>query len=144
MAVHHRTGKEFALKKSTRRFRGRLDRAKYLREVQNVAQLGHHPNLVHYERAWQDDGHFFIVMELCRVGTLGRLIAETHGPIQAETARNYAKGMLRGLARLHAQELLHLDLKPDNLFLMSDGGIKIGDFGCAPRQRARRHCLRLL
>ena len=39
-----------------------------------------------------------------------------------------------GLAlALHAARLMHLDLKPDNLFLAEDGGVKIGDFGlCLP------------
>ncbi|KAJ1476349.1 kinase-like domain-containing protein [Baffinella frigidus] len=144
-AIHHRTKEKYALKKSRRRFRGHKDRFKYLREIQNVAQLGHHPNLVHYERAWQDDGHFFLVMELCtggtlqkliqglQGGTLEKLIQGLQGPMVLEDTRNYAKGLLRGLARLHAQSLLHLDLKPDNLFLMPDGGVKIGDFGlCLP------------
>ena len=78
------------------------------------------------------------------VGYVGYAWPRVVGVTVEIVERNYAKGMLRGLARLHAQELLHLDLKPDNLFVMPDGGIKIGDFGCAPRQRARRHCLRLL
>jgi len=132
-AVNNRTNEKFALKKSTRRFRGHAARQKYVKEITNVAQMGHHPNLVHYERAWQDDGHFFIVMELCTGGTLNKLIQGLQGPMALGDTRNYAKGLLRGLARLHSQGLLHLDLKPDNLFLMPDGGVKIGDFGlCLP------------
>jgi serine/threonine protein kinase len=72
--VHHRTGDYYALKKSTQAFRGTRDQAKFLREVRAMRTIASivaqnnaegHPNIVRYERAWQDSGYFYIVMELC-------------------------------------------------------------------------------
>jgi serine/threonine protein kinase len=48
-----------------------------------------------------------------------------------------SKGLMTGLHCIHSANYLHLDLKPDNLFLSSADGIKIGDFGSASLACAR-------
>ena len=118
----------FALKKSINQFRGRRDRESFIREIKNVAMLVPHKNIVKYDRAWQDAGHFYIVMELCAGGTLRGLI-DREKWIRLERIRVLMHGFLDGLQLLHSNNLIHLDLKPDNLFLSDDGGLKIGDFG---------------
>jgi serine/threonine protein kinase len=47
-----------------------LSRERYLHEIQSVACLSEHPNVVKYYRGWQQEGHFFIQMELCEGGNL--------------------------------------------------------------------------
>jgi serine/threonine protein kinase len=143
-----RSGKLFALKKSIHRFRGRRDRNLFIREINCVAELKPHKNIVRYDRyfdhdilftfpasssifffrAWQDAGHYFIVMELCTGGTLRGLIVK-EGFISLNRIRMLMHGFLSGLELLDMHNLIHLDLKPDNLFLSEDGGLKIGDFG---------------
>lgn len=59
---------------SKRQFRGRDDREHYLREIQSVACLSEHVNVVKYYRSWQQDSHFYIQMELCEGGNLRSLI----------------------------------------------------------------------
>jgi serine/threonine protein kinase len=71
-------------------------------------------------------------MELCTAGTLRGLI-DQEGFILLDRIRILMHGFLSGLERLDSHDLIHLDLKPDNLFLSDDGGLKIGDFGlCHP------------
>jgi serine/threonine protein kinase len=76
--MHYRTKLYYALKKSNQTFRGTRDRATFVREIKAMstiaASVEHHPNIVKYERAWQDKGYFYIVMELCKEGTLRSLI----------------------------------------------------------------------
>jgi serine/threonine protein kinase len=67
-------------------------------------------------------------MELCAGGTLRGLLDRTQW-IPLGNIRVLMHGFLDGLEFVHANQLIHLDLKPDNLFLSDDGGLKIGDFG---------------
>ena len=123
-----RTGKLYALKKSINKFRGPRDRDSFIREIKLVGKLVPHKNIVKYDRAWQDAGYFYIAMELCARGTLSGLLEQTLW-IDLPQIRNFMQGFLSGLDLLHTNNLIHLDLKPENLFLSDDGGIKIGDFG---------------
>ena len=134
--THYRTNEYYALKKSNQTFRGSRDRQTFLREIRAMgtiaATCSNHPNIVKYERAWQDKGYFYIVMELCEEGTLRSLIdynADQQQAMPVEQIQHISQGMMTGLHHIHSANFLHLDLKPDNLFLSSAFGIKIGDFG---------------
>lgn len=61
---HRASGAVFAVKRSRRRFRSKLQRERCLREVRAVAALPRHPNIVHQYRAWQEGGHFYIQVSL--------------------------------------------------------------------------------
>ena len=60
----------YAIKVSHREFRSRAERDEYLREVRLANDMPAHPNVVEYIRAWQDQRHFYVQMELCEGGTL--------------------------------------------------------------------------
>lgn len=64
------TGKWYAIKRSKREFRGRRDRDRCLLEARALQRLGEHPGVLHFERAWQEEGHFCLQTELCELGTL--------------------------------------------------------------------------
>jgi serine/threonine protein kinase len=63
----------------------------------------------------------------------GELIGNTLkcAPFHNDTARTHFRDILCGLAYLHVHGVIHCDLKPQNLFLTSDGRVKIADFGSA-------------
>ena len=70
---------------------------------------------------------------------VGRDFAESSsGGVHLAAARDdllvFSKCILSGVAWMHAQQVLHLDIKPRNLLLMSHGRIVLCDFGCATRQ----------
>jgi membrane-associated tyrosine/threonine-specific cdc2-inhibitory kinase len=71
-------------------------------------------------------------MELCEGGTLHDFLAERN---QEELPEIYVWSILRdiasGLKVLHEHDIVHLDIKPDNIFITEDGVLKIGDFGMA-------------
>jgi len=54
-----------------------------------------------------------------------------HGPLAARKAIDWAAGLAHGLAAAHEKQVVHRDLKPDNIFLTGDGRVKILDFGLA-------------
>lgn len=70
-----------AVKMSKREFFSRVDRDRYMREIQSVACLAEHPNVVNYFRGWQQDSHFYIQMELCEAGNLRMLLDSLKQPL---------------------------------------------------------------
>jgi tRNA A-37 threonylcarbamoyl transferase component Bud32/tetratricopeptide (TPR) repeat protein len=101
---------------------------RFLREAQ-AASATNHPNIctIHdFETA--DDGQLFIVMAYYEGQTLKQRL-ET-GPLPVEEALDIATQVADGLAKAHAQGIVHRDIKPGNLMLTEDG-VRILDFGLA-------------
>src|SRR6266487_3908873 len=77
--------------------------------------------------------HPYIVSELLEGQNLRQLLRQ--GPIPVSKVLNYAIQAARGLAAAHDAGIVHRDLKPDNLFVTTDGRLKILDFGLAKLTR---------
>lgn len=73
------------------------------------------------------EGAPYMVLELAEGGNLGAF----HGKWPWERVRVVLLQVLQGLAHAHGREMLHLDIKPGNLLLRSDGTVAIADFGIA-------------
>ena len=135
--VKHRTYQHlYVIKKSQNQFRGRKEREEYLHEVEAVARLQEHPNIVSHYRAWQEDRFMFIQMEYCEGGSL-RDLMDRATPRLFPTREIWAllAQVAGGLHFLHSNSILHLDIKPDNTYLDKDGTYHIGDFGLAVAER---------
>lgn len=70
-------------------------------------------------------------MEYCPNQTVRQLIDSGQLTCQSDLSWQLFREMVEGLAHIHAQGMIHRDLKPGNIFLNSSGHIKIGDFGLA-------------
>eukprot|EP00471_Norrisiella_sphaerica_P009429 CAMPEP_0184502892 /NCGR_PEP_ID=MMETSP0113_2-20130426/51474_1 /TAXON_ID=91329 /ORGANISM="Norrisiella sphaerica, Strain BC52" /LENGTH=812 /DNA_ID=CAMNT_0026892261 /DNA_START=15 /DNA_END=2453 /DNA_ORIENTATION=- len=120
--------KAYALKTSKRTFRSKNDRAMYLREVELVKSIPLHPNIVKYVAAWQEELHFYVVMEYCRC-TLEKLVS------MVKTTDKFLWNVLyqvsRALQHIHQHDTLHLDVKPVNVLYGIDKVLKLADFGQA-------------
>ena len=138
------SGARYCVKRVTEAFRSGAARARCLHEVQAVTNLPAHENVVKYHRAWQEDRHFFAQMELCERGSFGGFLdrlkrLQEEASSVTTTARllaerdvwRFARDVALGLAHCHAHGVLHLDVKPENVFVSRDGACKIGDFGVA-------------
>src|SRR6185503_10474918 len=101
----------------------RLER--FATEARAAAALNH-PNIlsVHDVSA---EGAPFVVFELLE----GETLRERAGHISPRQAVDYAGQIARGLAAAHDKGVTHRDLKPDNVFVTTDGQVKILDFGLA-------------
>ncbi|MFK7989483.1 MAG: protein kinase [Sandaracinaceae bacterium] len=113
--------------------RGKQGVERFKREVSAAASIDH-PGIVQvYDAGRDDDGGFFMAMELLEGESLGdRLRNDWPG---MRTAVAMIEGMLEPLAKAHAKNFIHRDLKPDNVFLArtEEGGerVKLLDFGLA-------------
>ena len=103
--------------------------AKFIREARQTAGLSH-PNIV----SVFDQGHegeiLYLVMELLPGITLRELLND-YGQLNPEQALDIATAILQALAVAHKEGILHRDVKPENVMLVNDGRIKLGDFGLA-------------
>ncbi|MFD7642380.1 protein kinase [Kitasatospora sp. NPDC059795] len=102
---------------------------RFAREARMAALLVH-PRIVTVFDSGIDQGSPYLVMELVHGDTLGRLIAD-HGTLPVERAVGIAAAVLDALAAAHAQGLVHRDIKPGNIMITHDGGVKVVDFGIA-------------
>ncbi|KAG7947168.1 hypothetical protein I3843_14G080500 [Carya illinoinensis] len=99
-----------------------------LREVLIMKTLDH-PNIVNLIEVIDDPNtdHFYMVLEYVE----GKWVCEGSGPqggLGETTARMYLQDIVSGLMYLHAHNIVHGDIKPDNLLVTRDGTVKIGDF----------------
>ncbi|XP_070586445.1 membrane-associated tyrosine- and threonine-specific cdc2-inhibitory kinase-like [Erythrolamprus reginae] len=120
-------GQLYAVKRSVGLFRGEADRQRKLAEVRKHECVGHHPNCVSFVQAWEECGQLYIQTELC-LGTLLQY-CEEHGPLSEWQVQIFLWDILQGLRHLHGHNLLHMDIKPANIFLSSTNVCKLGDFG---------------
>ena len=111
--------------------RSRMVRERFLREVEIAAQIGH-PNIARIlDHGEGKDRAPFLVLEYLRGEPLGALLGRV-GRVSEEMALNVVKRTASALAAAHAGGVVHRDVKPDNLFLVSDGSVlKVLDFGMA-------------
>uniref|UniRef100_A0A8C8ZUT4 non-specific serine/threonine protein kinase n=1 Tax=Prolemur simus TaxID=1328070 RepID=A0A8C8ZUT4_PROSS len=121
-------GRLYAVKRSMSPFRGPKDRARKLAEVGGHEKVGQHPRCVRLERAWEESGILYLQTELC--GPSLQQHCEAWGASLPEAqVWGYLRDTLLALAHLHGQGLVHLDVKPANIFLGPRGRCKLGDFG---------------
>uniref|UniRef100_A0A8C5QY94 Membrane-associated tyrosine- and threonine-specific cdc2-inhibitory kinase n=1 Tax=Leptobrachium leishanense TaxID=445787 RepID=A0A8C5QY94_9ANUR len=118
----------YAVKRSVSPFRGESDRQRKLQEVRKHERVGQHPNCVHFVRAWEEKSLLYLQTELCAC-SLQQYSEELPNPLPPHQVWNFTCDLLRGLKHLHDRNLLHLDIKPANVFMSFSGVCKLGDFG---------------
>ena len=104
-------------------------KSRFMVEARAAAALDH-PNIctVH-EIGEAGDGRLFIAMACYRGHVLKERIAS--GPLPPEEAVDVAVGIARALDAAHTRGIVHRDVKPANVMLTADGGVKLLDFGVA-------------
>ena len=103
--------------------------SRFGREIHAVSQMNH-PNIMTVFTAAVDEGRSYMAMEYLDGITLRKEI-DNSGFIPVEKAVEIIAAILGGLAHAHDKGVVHRDIKPDNIQLTSDGGVKITDFGIA-------------
>jgi serine/threonine protein kinase/tetratricopeptide (TPR) repeat protein len=124
-----RLGREVAVKVLPDHLSGDADAlTRFEREARAIAALSH-PNLLAIYDFGADGGVSFAVTELLRGETLRGALAA--GGMPWRRAAEVGAALADGLAAAHSRGIVHRDLKPDNVFLTSEGRVKILDFGLA-------------
>jgi iron(II)-dependent oxidoreductase len=104
-------------------------RRRFEQEIELLAQLPTHPNIVTVRDALIWEGKLYIIMDYIEGSTLGDLIKQ--GPVEPERAATLLEQILSGLEAIHARSIVHRDLKTGNILLDKEGNAYITDFGIA-------------
>lgn len=121
------TGELFAAKELE------VSSAKLVRRVEEeVAMLARlrHRHIIAYlgTEVLPAEDKAFVFLEYAAGGSVRKLVAK-YGPLRENVVRTYTKQILAGLEYLHAQDVVHRDLKGDNVLLSAAGEVKLSDFG---------------
>jgi eukaryotic-like serine/threonine-protein kinase len=133
-AVHTLIGRKCAIKVMNHALaRDRVVRERFRREAKAAQKLAH-PNIIEiFDHGDTEDGSAYLVMELLEGESLGDVVER--GPIPLSRALPILVQISRALSRAHDFEVIHRDMKPENVFLARDpnGGdlVKLLDFGIA-------------
>lgn len=103
---------------------------RFNREAGIQARL-QHPNIARVLDYHEQEGRWYLVMELLGHGCLTDRLHQSNGPIQLSQAIDWVRQALAGLAYAHQHGVVHRDIKPDNLLLDAHGQVKVADFGIA-------------
>ncbi|CAH2056061.1 unnamed protein product, partial [Iphiclides podalirius] len=118
--VNKLDGCVYALKRSLRPVAGSAAERAALTEVYAHAALGKHPHVVRYYSAWAEDDHMIIQNEYCDGGSLQQMME--NGPLPESELLLLLAHIADGLAYIHSLQLVHMDVKPGNIFVCRSEG----------------------
>lgn len=104
-----------------------LERVKH--ECMIGGQLGSDVGVVQVLDAFEHDDHLFIVMELMEGGSLNKVLKGK--PPELALTLSWALDICDAMRQVHAHDIIHRDIKPQNILLTGDGHPKLSDFGIA-------------
>ncbi|XP_061340892.1 serine/threonine-protein kinase ATG1a [Gastrolobium bilobum] len=132
LSRHRRSGLEFAVKEIDTRHMSPKVRENLRKEISILSTINH-PNITRLFEAIETNDRIYLVLEYCGGGDLAAYI-HRHGKVSESIARHFMRQLASGLQVLQEKNLIHRDLKPQNLLLATSAAtpvLKIGDFGFA-------------
>jgi len=103
--------------------------SRFKREATSIARLSH-PNIVNVHDVGSENNINFIVMEYINGKTLKQVIKE-NGRLRFEKTIDIVLQIAKGLECAHSNNIIHRDIKPDNIMITKDNMVKVMDFGIA-------------
>ncbi|HXI35291.1 MAG TPA: serine/threonine-protein kinase, partial [Burkholderiales bacterium] len=105
----------------------------FFEEGRALARLSH-PNVVRVLNFFRANETVYLVMRYERGRTLQEHIQARRGALEEAWVRSTFSQLLNGLREVHSNKLLHLDIKPGNVYVRNDGSPLLIDFGAARQQ----------
>jgi serine/threonine protein kinase len=99
-------------------------------EIKFLSQFKHE-NIVQYYGSETIEERFYIYLEYVHPGSIHKYVHQHCGSLTESVIRNFTRHILKGLAFLHSQKIMHRDIKGANLLVDINGVVKLADFGMA-------------
>ena len=131
------TGQTVAVKVPFRQMEGDIAAATRFEREEQIGKSLNHPSVLKIIPVEEQKSRPYIVMELLTGQTLAEVLKETK-PLPEADAVAIASRICDALDYLHRQNVVHRDLKPQNIMLCNDGSIRVMDFGISKSAQARR------
>ncbi|XP_071479050.1 serine/threonine-protein kinase D3-like isoform X1 [Diadema antillarum] len=131
--VHRTSGRQVAIKVIDK-FRFPTKQETQLKNEVAILHKVRHPGVVNLEQMFETPERVFVVMEKLKGDMLEMILSSVHGRLFERVTRFLVSQILIALKYLHTKNIVHCDLKPENVLLSSDGDfpqVKLCDFGFA-------------
>ena len=103
-----------------------------IQEEIRIQSLTNHKNIVQLVEVFEDDCHLYVVLEHMLKGDMFDVLYNEHSdPLGEKEAKRIFTDLIEGIAHLHSKNIIHRDIKLENLLMNENGNIKITDFGAA-------------
>ncbi|XP_030745163.1 testis-specific serine/threonine-protein kinase 3-like [Sitophilus oryzae] len=123
-------GRKYACKIIKKKMAGEDFIEKFLpRELEIISDLKH-PNIIQVYKILESNDVIYMLMDYCQLGDLLEYIRD-YGAFSEEKSKFYFKQVVDAVSYLHNLDIAHRDLKCENIFIMWNDQIKLGDFGFA-------------
>ena len=131
-AKNKKENKYYAIKRLNFKDINEKEKKQINNEVSCIKKL-RHPNIISYKDSFNDEDNYFnIVTTFCEGGDIYNKIQKQNGEyFSEEQILNWAVQILLGLDYIHKNDIIHRDIKPQNIFIKNHHIICIGDFGIA-------------
>lgn len=103
----------------------------FLEEAKTLSQFVNENGIVHIHSYFEEFGTAYFAMEYIDGVSLQKYIEQSGGKLPWDEAKRILCPVMDALGKVHAKGIIHRDIKPDNIYLTKDGGVKILDFGSA-------------
>lgn len=128
LAVHKATQSLVAIKSINKQYLlDQNSKKKVMQEVYILKKI-RHCNVVHFYETFETEKYILLVMELCGGGDLLNYVRKRRR-LKEDLAKYFFKQIIEALNYIHKKNIVHRDIKLDNILLDHHGNVKIGDFG---------------
>jgi len=135
---YSREGDSSGVRISSLEFTDNMERfkTKFIKEAQTIAALDH-PNIIHIHDAFEENNTAYYVMEYVEGESLSAIV-KRDGALAEDAAVQYIRQVALALEHIHAQQIMHLDVKPGNVMVRSkDNRPILIDFGLSKHYDAK-------
>ena len=106
----------------------KMNASKQFQEELKILSLIDHPNILRCYEFFEDKTTMFLILEYCDKGSLSKLIKKDKQFVEANFT-SFAYQLSSALVSCHLHHVVHLDIKPANIFINGYNKLKLGDFG---------------
>ena len=143
LAMHRLSEKLVAIKSINKHYLSQESQKKKVMTEVYILKKIKHPSVIRLFETFETKKHILFVLELCSGGDLLNYVRKRRR-LKEDVAKFMFKQIIEGLQHIHSKNIVHRDIKLDNILLDSKGNVKIGDFGvsklCRPGETMLEQC----